>query len=411
MPEFLELLPPGQALDLWLQTLPAGEPNGELIPLETALNRVLVRPVIASESLPPFQRSTVDGYAVRASDTYGSSDTLPGYLRLIGEVPMGAAPAFDVQAGSAAVIHTGGMLPVGSDAVVMLENVQSTGGVEIEVLRAVAVGENVLQAGEDVRPGQVILEKGVRLRPPEIGGLAALGILQVVVAKAPRIAVLSSGDEVVPPAQIPGPGQVRDVNSYSLSALIEQAGGIAVRYGILPDNANAFETALRRAMDECDAIVITAGSSASTRDLTAQMVDQLGRPGVLVHGVNVRPGKPTILAVCNGKPVIGLPGNPVSALVIAGLFVKPVIHQLLGQPKQRLPMASARLAINLPSQAGREDWVPARLTRSAAGEWSAEPIFFKSNLIFTLAQADGLIFIPADANGVAAGDWVQVAWL
>ncbi len=411
MPEFLQLLPPAQALDVFLRALPPANPFVELVRVESALNRVTTEAVSAAEPLPAFDRSTVDGFAVCAADTFGASDTLPAYLPVVGEVPMGAAPDFELKRGSVAVIHTGGMLPAGADAVVMLEYTQTTGGAEVEIFRSAAVGENVLRAGEDVKPGQIILEKGVHLRPSEIGGLVALGILSVAVARAPRIAVVSSGDEVIAPEIKPAPGQVRDINSYSLSALITQHGGCAVRYGIMPDQADVFASTLRQAMAECDAVVITAGSSASARDLTARMVDELGRPGVLVHGVNVRPGKPTILAVCDGKPVIGLPGNPVSALVIAGIFVRAVIQHLLGLQPQPEPLLSARLTINLPSQAGREDWIPARLTRSPQGEWAAEPIFFKSNLIFTLANADGLIYIPADANGIAAGEWVQVSWL
>ncbi len=256
-----------------------------------------------------------------------------------------------------------------------------------------------------------MLPDGLRLRPAEIGGLMALGLTQVAVARRPRVGILSSGDELVAPDQQPGPGQVRDVNAYTLSALVERVGGVAVHYGIQPDRAADLLAAARRALLECDIVVITAGSSASTRDLTAQVIDALGEPGVLVHGVNVRPGKPTILAVCCGKAVIGLPGNPVSALVIADLFVTPVLETLLGL-RRRLPRPglSAALALNLPSQAGREDWVPVRLVESPQG-YLAEPVFGKSNLIFTLARADGLIRIPADANGLPAGARVEVVYL
>jgi molybdopterin molybdotransferase len=222
----------------------------------------------------------------------------------------------------------------------------------VEVLRAVASGENVLKVGEDVAKGDEVIPAGVRLRPAEIGGLVALGFTRVRVASLPRIGILSSGDEVVPPDKIPGPGQVRDVNAYTLSALVDAAGGQPVAYGIVPDQEAALRSTAARALSECDGVVITAGSSASTRDLTAQVINALGRPGVLVHGVNVRPGKPTILAICDGKPVIGLPGNPVSALVIASLFVTPVIQALLGLRQMRpLPSVPARLALNLASQA------------------------------------------------------------
>lgn len=418
MPEFLKLLPPTEALARLMNDLPAPDPSAETIDSIDSLGRVLAQDVIAPHPLPEFPRSTVDGFAVRAKDTYGASDSLPAYLNLIGEVPMGASPKFKIEKTQTAIIHTGGMLPAGADAVVMLEYTQTVGG-EIEILRAVADGENVLRVGEDVAQGQVVIVKGRVIRPPEIGGMMALGQIKVDVAKRPRVAILSSGDEVIDPKLNPQPGQVRDVNSYALAALIEQAGGEPVLYGILPDRLAVMQETAARALIECDVVVLTAGSSASARDLTSTAIDSLGKPGVLVHGVNVRPGKPTILAVCNGKPVIGLPGNPVSALVIAKLFVVPVIERLLGmQAKTLRPRVPAILTINIPSQAGREDWVAVRLVPETNREdrkvreekYLAEPVFAKSNLIFSLSASDGLICVPADANGIGAGESVEV-WL
>lgn len=411
MPEFLELLPPTDALALLLDRLPNPQPLSEEIETNRALGRVTAQVVTAPEALPGFSRSTVDGYAVHAPDTYGASDALPAYLSLAGEVPMGSMAGFTLRSGQAALIHTGGMLPGGADSVVMLENTQMARPGEIEVLRAVATGENVLHAGEDVQAGDVVLPAGRRLRPPEIGGLMALGLTHVPVVVPPKVGILSSGDEVIDPSQVPQPGQVRDVNSYTLAALVAKHGGEAQCYGIIPDRREAMDQALRRAWEECDVVVVTAGSSASTRDLTSEVIDAMGRPGVLAHGVNVKPGKPTILAVCDGKPVIGLPGNPVSALVIAGLFVVPVVERWLGlsidHPRPAVP---ARLATNLASQAGREDWVPVSLERTADG-YRADPIFYKSNLIFTLAQADGMVHISADATGLEVGAEVLVALL
>jgi molybdopterin molybdotransferase len=411
MPEFLTLLPPGSALEKWIAYLsPMAE--SEVVETAKALGRVTAEAVRAEQPLPAFARSTVDGYAVRAGDTYGASDSLPAYLRLIGEAPMGAAPGFSVGRGECGLIHTGGMLPEGTDAVVMVEHTQSARPEEVEVLRPVANGENVLKIGEDVQPGDVVISAGQRLRPAEIGGLMALGVLRLPVVRRPRVAVLSSGDEIVPPEQEPAPGQVRDVNAYTLSGLVEQAGGEPRRYGILPDRQEALAEAARQAVSECDLAIITAGSSASTRDLTADVINSLGEPGVLVHGVNVRPGKPTILGVCGGKGVIGLPGNPVSALVIATLFAVPAIEKLLGLDVPRLqPAVRARLGLNLASQAGREDWVAVRLQPAqddSQVEYLAEPVFGKSNLIFTLARADGLLRIPPDANGLPAGAVVDV---
>jgi len=476
MPEFLHLQTPDEARLLFLRSLPDPQLAAETIDTIHALGRVTALPVEAPHPLPAFDRSAMDGYAVRAADTFGASESLPAYLKLVGEVAMGAQPGIDLQTGEAALIHTGGMLPASADAVVMLEytqivhhgrvpergehtlapdasaggehgekpqkisvdsvnsavshrraaGVRGTNGVvktEIEIARAVAAGENVLRIGEDVRQGQVVLPAGRRIRPAEIGGLMALGMTQVAVVKPPRVGLLSSGDEVIPPEQTPRPGQVRDVNSYTLSALVTKSGGEPVLCGIAPDDLETMQQAARRALAECDLVIITAGSSASARDMTADVISSLGTPGVLVHGVNIRPGKPTILAVCGGKAVIGLPGNPVSALVIANLFVVPVIEKLLGLPLDHpRPSLFAKLTINIPSQAGREDWVAVRLlppspSRSPSGVLRegvggevplAEPVFSKSNLIFSLVAADGLVRIPPDATGLSAGEMVEV---
>jgi len=410
MPEFLELLPPQDALTIFWDAF-SSQPVAEECDTIHALGRVTIAPQVATYPLPSFPRSTVDGYAVRATDTYGATDSLPAYLRVIGEVPMGAAADLSLIPGACALIHTGGMLPAGADAVVMVEYTQSVGAEELEIMRAVAFGENVLKVGEDVAQGQEVIPSGTRLRPAEIGGLMALGITRLVVARQPRVGIISSGDEVLPPEADIGPGQVRDVNSYSLSALVQVAGGVPRRYGIVPDRIDVMRSLATQAWKENDLVVITAGSSASARDLTAQVINELGAPGVLVHGVNVRPGKPTILAVCDGKPIIGLPGNPVSALVIASLFVVPVIERLQGLRQERpRPSLAARLNLNLASQTGREDWVAVRLERGPDG-YHAEPVFGKSNLIFTLARADGLVRIPSEANGLNAGEDVEVILL
>lgn len=413
MPEFLQLLTPPEAVERFLSSLPeayAAE-RYEKVDSLSALGRITAVPIRAPYPLPSFPRTTVDGYAVRAADTYGASDSLPAYLRVVGEVPMGGAPNFRLEKGTCALIHTGGMLPEGADAVVMVEHTQSARTDEVEINKAAAPAENVLKVGEDIAEAEIVIPSGKRLRPADIGGLMALGITEVLVVRKPRLGVLSSGDEVVPPEAPLQPGQVHDVNAYTLSALAIENGAEPVLYGIVGDTAEELERAARRGLEECDIFVITAGSSASTRDLTSQVINRLGEPGVLVHGVNVRPGKPTILAVCNQKAVIGLPGNPVSALVIAGLFVVPVLERLLGVrhsgPK---PTILARLSINLPSQAGREDWVAVRLEEREDG-FSAEPIFGKSNLIFTLAKADGLVRISPDATGLSAGQMVEVRLL
>jgi molybdopterin molybdotransferase len=409
MPEFLRLQTPSEALARLLEALPHdASPGGEDMPTQDALGRVLANDVRAPHALPPFPRSSVDGYAVRAADTFGASASLPAYVSLAGEVLMGTRTTLNVQRGQAALVHTGGMIPSGADAVVMVEDTQVARPGEIEILKPAAPGQNVLLLGEDVQPGETVLQRGVRLRAQEIGGLMALGLTRVGVIRRPRVAILSTGDEVVAPDADPLPGQVRDVNTYTLSALVTQAGGEPVLYGILPDQRNALETAARDAYASCDVVLITAGSSVSTRDITSEIIATLGSPGVLAHGVALKPGKPTILAVCGGKPVIGLPGNPVSALVVAGLFVTPLLHRLLGVQAPRLtPRVAARLTTNIPSEAGREDYVPVRVS-GEEGAFVAEPVFGKSNLIFTLVRADGLVRVPPEANGLPAGAQVEV---
>lgn len=433
MPEFLTLLPPDQARDKLLAALPQPTVDSETLAVDSALGRVAAADVAAPHPLPEFPRTTVDGYAVCAADTFGATDSLPAYLKLIGEVPMGDEPPFEIVAGQCALIHTGGMLPKGADAVVMLEYTQSIpdskasrlwsepqrqeslkSGGEIEIFKSVADGENVIRIGEDVAKDQIVIPKGTILRPAELGGLMALGIISVRVARLARVGLISTGDEVIEPSGQPGSGQVRDINSYTLGALVEKSGGVAIRYGIFGDQFEVLKEAAAKALTECDVVIITAGSSASIRDMTAEVIRRLGEPGVLVHGINTRPGKPTILGVCNGKAVIGLPGNPVSALVNGYLFVVPVIEKLLGALPKPKATVLAKLTVNLPSQAGREDWWAVRLIenrQSAIVNYLAEPIFGRSNLIFTLAAGDGLLKIHPDATGLSAGEIVEVTLL
>lgn len=413
MPEFLTLLPPDEAREKLLTHLSPPTLDSEPLAVDSALGRVAAENVVAPHPLPEFPRTTVDGYAVRASDTFGATDSLPAYLHLIGEVPMGDESSFVIEAGQCALIHTGGMLPKGADAVVMLEYTQLVGAdssrQEIEVFKSVADGENVIRIGEDVAKDQLVIPKGTLLRPAEIGGLMALGFTFLRVVNKVRVGLISTGDEIIEPSQRPRPGQVRDINTYTLAALVEKSGGAPIRYGIIGDKFEDLKNAAAKALTECDVVIITAGSSASTRDMTADVIRQLGQPGVLVHGINTRPGKPTILGVCNGKAIIGLPGNPVSALVNGYLFVVPVIEKLLGMLPKPQATVQAKLTVNLSSQAGREDWWAVKLVSGAINEgWIAEPIFGKSNLIFTLAAGDGLLKIHPDATGLSAGEIVEV---
>jgi molybdopterin molybdotransferase len=402
----------------------------EEIDSAAALGRVLAADVTSREDLPAFRRSTVDGYAVRAIDTHGASAGLPALLTVTGEAPMGQLVNMPLRSGEAVLVHTGSMLPADADAVVMVEHTQTVDGgqraedgsalssafdppsslfrrTSLEVMRPVASGENVLQIGEDARSGAVVYAVGHRIRPADIGGLMALGVTSVRVAARPRVGIISTGDEVIDPSRTPAPGQVRDVNAYALAAQAQAAGADGVRYGIVPDRREALEAAARRTHEECDLVVLSAGSSVSARDMSVEVIDTLGAPGVLVHGVSVKPGKPAIIAVCVGKPVFGLPGNPASAMLIFDLFVTPAIDALLGAQPRRAHTVRARLSRNVPSATGRADYVQVNLEQRGDELW-ATPIFGKSNLIYTLVRADGRVKIELDANGVRAGEWVDV---
>ncbi len=409
MPEFLTLTPPDEARKLFLSKIPFHKVE-EKIPMGISLGRTTTRPVFTSTPLPAFNRSTVDGYGLRAQDTFGASESMPAYLRIAGEVMMGQEPGKGIEMGACMLIHTGGMLPKNANAVVMLEDTQISHGNELEVLRPVAVGENVIKIGEDVAINDEVITAGTKLRSAEIGGLAAIGQIELFVSKRPRVAILSTGDEVVPPHQEPHAGEVRDINTNTLKAMLTHTGAVGISYGIRRDDFQEVLQAARQALDECDMLVFTAGSSASNRDITSRVIQSLGEPGVLVHGINIHPGKPTILAVSDGKPVIGLPGNPVSCLVIAWLYVKPAVELLSGlRPLPRMTQ-NIKVAINLPSKTGREDWIPVRIeTVNPRGEYEpiAHPIHSRSNLIFSLVGAHGLVRIPENVNGVEAGQFLE----
>ena len=378
----------------------------ETVPLGDALRRVPGEPVIAPHPLPGFARSTVDGYAVRAADTYGVSEGLPGYLTLAGAVLMGTEPTTAVTSGTAVVMPTGGALPPGADAVVMIEYTAEAMPGTIEVVRPVAPGEGVVRADEDAKPGDVLIGGGRPLRPQDLGMLAAAGVTSVTVRKKPVVTIFSTGDEVVPAdtAELK-PGQVRDATATALAALTADAGGEPVYGGIVPDDPGALEKALRDVLPASDVLVISAGSSVGVRDETATAVARLGEPGIWCHGLAIKPGKPTLLADCAGVPVIGLPGNPRSALVVFRLIGMPVVRMVGGceaAPPQ--PSTRARLSRDLASAAGRLDVVQV----TVGEDGMATPVFGLSALLSVLTAADGYIVIPDDATGLAAGSEVDV---
>jgi molybdopterin molybdotransferase len=404
--QFFTVMPVGDALALLHQEMTLALPIKTLTTAD-AVGHILAEDTHSPIDLPNFVRSTMDGYAVRAEDTFGASDSLPAYLRKVGVVHMGEVPDVALASGDTAEIHTGAMLPQGADAVVMVERTQNFSDEEVEVLAPVAPGENLVQIGEDVKQGAVILPKGHTLRPQDVGGLLAVGITEIQVMARPKVGIVSCGDELVSPEVEPQMGQIRDINAYTLGALFTQAGAEVLRAGIAEDNYDALYTLASETLAQCDMLVMTAGSSVSVRDLTRDVINKLGEPGVLQHGLAVKPGKPAMLAVADGKPVIGLPGNPVSAMLVARQTVLPTLRKMLGQAESISASKSAILTQNIASTTGREDTIPVRLEERDS-VWYATPLFGKSNLIYTLVNADGLVTVPLNEGGIKAQTQVTV---
>lgn len=380
----------------------------ELIPIESAYNRITYEDIYAPENLPGFRRSTVDGFAVRSQDTFGAKETMPAYLTVKGHIPMGKAPNFSLGQGEAAEIGTGGMLPDGADAVIMLEHVNIVSPDLIEVLRPVGPGENVIFEDEDIKKGELVIPKGHKLKPQDIGALAGLGITEVKVVKKPIVAIILTGDEIIPHTERVVPGKVRDINSFVLAGLIDEAGGIPLKMGIVKDNYREIKTLVDKAYSSADVILITGGTSAGIKDMTAQIINELGEPGIIFHGVSIKPGKPIIAGVCNKKPVFGLPGHPVAVYICFELFVKPVIYKMLGMTdKIYKPKIKAKLERNISSQAGRTDFIRVSLKEKNGALW-ADPLLSKSGLIMTLVKAKGILCIPEDLLGFEKDEEVEV---
>ncbi len=405
---FTSLLTPAEAQARYHAALPLRPLETESVGLDEALDRVLAGDLVAEDDLPPFDRSTVDGYAVRAADVSAAAAASPVRLSVTAEVRMGEDRALDLPGGGAVRIPTGGVLPGGADAVAMQEHVGRSGA-EALISRPLHAGENVLTRGEDVRRGAVVLRAGRRLRPADLGILAGLGRVRVEVRRRPRVAVLSSGDELVPPDVTPAPGQLRDMNAAALAGLVRRAGGDPVLFPILPDDLPAVTEALRGAVARADLVTISGGSSVGERDVVVDAIAALGPPGIVVHGIAIRPGKPTLLGAAGARPVIALPGNPVSAMVIFEAFVRPLIAMLLGEPQPQRPAVRARAGRALAAPAEREDHLRVSLERRGEELW-AHPLPAKSGLLTSLVHADGIVVVAAGRR-VAEGETVSVELL
>ena len=399
-----------EARSLLLSHIGEVKPAAQRLPLDKCLDRVCATQVVAPEDLPPADRSTMDGFAVIAADTFGASQSMPGYLDIRGEVIMGEEPDGKISRGSCFKIPTGGLLPDGADAVVMHEHTVPVDSKVIEIIKPVGSGANLIRKGDDIKKGAVAVPRGQLLRPQELGLLAGLGISEMEVYAPLEVAVLSTGDEIVDYRDTPSPGEIRDINSIVLGSLVHRCGAQVRDYGIVSDDEKTFFTAVEEAVADNDVVLFSGGSSVGMRDLGEQAIERIGNPGILVHGVSLKPGKPVIIGLCDGTPVFGLPGHPVSAMICFDFFVLPAIKLLSGgnsASSDSQPAVPARLLRNINSAAGRLDVVRVQL-EVEENDILARPILGKSGAISTLSQAHGYFLIDEDSQGVSTGDIVDV---
>jgi molybdopterin molybdotransferase len=403
----LTLIQADEARRILADTPPVGR---ERVEIGAALGRVLAEAFAAPADLPGERRSVMDGYAVRGADVRGASALWPVVLSVAGSVPMGDVFPRAVGAGEAVAIATGGWLPAGADTVVMIEHIASLdGGARVELSRAVVPGANVVERGEDLSRGAAVLPAGRRLRPQDLAMLATFGITTVDVHRRPRVAVMSTGNELCDPAETPRPGQVRDANQTALGAQVTAAGCDVTFAGIVPDDAAALRRAIARALDGHDAVILSGGSSIGTKDLSADALADLAPPGILFHGIDIRPGKPTLFARAGGKPVVGMPGFPTSSLIVFDAFIRPMLWRLGGEAARDpwLSRRPARISREHRSVVGREDYLRVRLVERDGVTW-ADPLPGGSATLSNVVFADGLVRVDAAAPGLAVGDPVDV---
>ena len=405
---FFKVLEPREALNVLLTVHPVGT---EEIPSVRARARVLADELRSAVDLPHFHRAAMDGYAVIAKDTFGASQSLPAYLKLAGVVEMGKEAAQPLTPGTAMRISTGGMMPPNADSVVMVEYTDETDAGLVEIHRGVSPWQNVIQIGDDIKKGELVFPRGRRLRAHDLGALTGVGIASIPVFKKPRIALISTGDEIVDVESEPRPGQVRNINQHSLAGLIEECGGELKDWGVIRDDRTALRDAIAGALEWSDLVLLSGGSSMGAKDIALETILSFPDAQFVFHGISIAPGKPTIFAKACGKPILGLPGYPVSALVIFDLFAAPLIRRLGGENLDVLEKFSrsvrAVLKTNVASQIGREDYVRVVLERSPAGLLAA-PLPSKSGAIFTLVKADGMVRVDMNQDGLEQGEEVEV---
>ncbi len=374
--------------------------KSEKVSLYDSLGRVISEEVISRENIPAFNRSTVDGYAMKASDTYGCGESIPAQLDIVGEILMGESASVPINESQCIKISTGGMLPVGADSVVMVEHTDSSFDSLCLAYKAVSPFENVTRKGDDIKEGDIVLRKGTVITSRETGVLASLGINEVSVAVKPHIGIISTGDEIVPIEGEIALGKVRDINTHILSALMREKGCECTEYGIIKDRYEDIHNAVVRAVSENDIVLISGGSSAGTRDMTSQIISSLGE--VYAHGIAIKPGKPTIIGKIDGKAVFGLPGHPAASYFVCLRFIVPLVNILLNRNEKERTL-KAKLTQNISSNHGREEIVCVKLT-----DCGAEPVFGKSGVISLLSESDGYIIIDRNREGLKSGEEVEI---
>lgn len=397
-----------KALERFLANVTVEKLNSELVSPEEAFGRVLAEDVVSKVNVPSHDRAAMDGYAVVAVDTFGSSQTAPALLSLVSQVDMGKYPTFQLKRGEIAEIATGAILPAGADAVVMLEYARKIDEKQVEILIAVTPGENVSKTGEDVRNGDLALKEGTRIKPPDVAMLAALSIERVRVFRRPKIAIICTGSELIELGIRPSPGRILNTNRFLLSALIQELGASPIYLGIAKDTVEDISRLIRLGLAEADVVTITGGTSVGGKDLVPDAIDLAGKPGMLVHGISIRPGMPTGLASVNGKPVVSLSGQPVAAMIGFNTFVRPLILRLLGTIEEPMPSVQAELSRRMASASGMKTFLRVIVKESERG-YVADPITTSgSGLLSSMTQANGIIMIPEDKEGIEAGEVVTV---
>ena len=414
MREFLELNPPNKFWDKIKEYLVNKKLKIENLTLDDSLGRIAAEDILSPVDLPPFSRSTVDGYAVRAADTAGASAAMPSFLELIGSVEMGEKTDLELSEGEAAAVPTGGMLPKGADAVLMIENTEKIDNQTIESSKSLGIGENVVKKAEDIAQGEILFKKGHKFMARDIGALAGLGITKINCFKKAEVAVISTGDELIPPEAEAKAGQIRDINTYTIASYLQKIGASPKKVGIIEDKFESLKNSVKNELDK-DLVLISGGSSVGIKDMTIEILDSLGEPGVLLHGLSIKPGKPTILAIIDQSIVIGLPGHPGSAWTVTTTLVSEVVKMLTGEKEinelgidDEKYIIQAKLSRAVVSAKGREEYIPVKITKDKNGELLALPQLGKSSLITNLVKGDAVLKIDSYQEGKELGEIVEL---